>query len=81
MSIKRSPRSKAERKLPIAQMQVDETPVAPAKLREGFRLLRMRLSHRLTQEELEQKIGALFGYEYQKKHGWTKKNQSTTPGV
>jgi len=81
MSVKRSPRSKPERKQPIVTVVVDETPLAPAKAREGFRLLRMRLSHRITQKELEQKIGALLGLDYVEKYGWTKKNQSTTPGV
>jgi len=81
MSVKRSPRSKPKRNQPVVEMVVDETPVAPEKARQAFRLMRMRLEHKMTQKELENKIGALFGFEYAEKNGWTKKDQSTIPGA
>jgi len=81
MSVKRSQRSKTQRKQPLVTMVVDEKPVAPEKAREAFKLMRMRLEHKMTQKELENKIGALFGFEYAEKYGWTKKDQSTIPGI
>jgi len=77
MSVKRSPRSKPQRKQPLVNMVIDEIPVAPEKARQAFRLIRRRLEHKMTQKELETKIGALFGFEYVEKYGWRK----PTPGA